>query len=129
MDGATGRARYRSGRGTPRCGNRYRVRRHHPRENDFDKLEVKLFDMSSADHKNLGGDVGSIAPADPRNKPAIAPSGMLTLGLGFSTIMSGSGVPANAIGNDGDFYFRQDTPATANQRIYVHSAGAWVGIV
>jgi len=44
------------------------------------------------------------------------------------SIYGGSGVPALAAA-DGSYYFRSDTPATANQRIYVHSAGAWVGIV
>src|SRR5215471_10584329 len=41
----------------------------------------------------------------------------------------GSGAPAAGLGANGDYYFRSDTPATANQRIYVKSAGAWVGIV
>jgi hypothetical protein len=40
----------------------------------------------------------------------------------------GSGVPSNAVGNNGDFYLRSDTPGTANQRLYVRSAGAYVGI-
>lgn len=44
-------------------------------------------------------------------------------------IMAGTGVPNNANGNNGDYYFRGDTPGTANQRLYVRSAGAWVGIV
>jgi hypothetical protein len=42
---------------------------------------------------------------------------------------AGSGVPSNSNGSNGDFYFRGDTPGTVNQRIYVKSAGAWVGIV
>jgi hypothetical protein len=44
-------------------------------------------------------------------------------------IYGGSGVPSNANGNNGDYYFRSDTPGTALQRIYVKSAGAWVGII
>ena len=48
---------------------------------------------------------------------------------GASTTYSGSGVPASGLGNNGDYYLRSDTPGTANQRIYVKSAGAWVGIV
>jgi hypothetical protein len=48
---------------------------------------------------------------------------------GASTFFSGSGAPNNANGNDGDYYFRSGTPGTANQRIYVKSAGAWVGVV
>src|SRR5262245_7612001 len=48
---------------------------------------------------------------------------------GALTLRAGSGAPAAGLGANGDFYFRSDTPATANQRIYVKSAGAWVGIV
>ena len=47
---------------------------------------------------------------------------------GSGTLYSCSGVPA-ITANDGDICFRTDTPAVANQRIYVRSAGAWVGIV
>lgn len=39
------------------------------------------------------------------------------------------GPPGPSVGNNGDFAFRQDTPGIANQRIYVKSSGAWVGIV
>jgi hypothetical protein len=46
-----------------------------------------------------------------------------------STIWSGSGVPSNSLGANGDLYVRSDTPGTANQRIYVRSAGAYVGIL
>jgi hypothetical protein len=44
-------------------------------------------------------------------------------------IFQGSGAPSDANGNDGDFYFRTDTPATANQRMYVKAGGAWLGIL
>lgn len=44
-------------------------------------------------------------------------------------VSGGVGVPAPAFGLDGDYYFRGDTPGVANQRIYVKSGGAWVGIV
>lgn len=44
-------------------------------------------------------------------------------------IYQGSGAPNNANGNNGDYYFRTDTPGTANQRLYVKSAGTWTGIV
>lgn len=37
--------------------------------------------------------------------------------------------PAAGLGNNGDFAWRQDTPGTANQRLYVKSAGAWTGIL
>lgn len=52
----------------------------------------------------------------------------LQLGVNGSTITSGSGAPS-ASATNGDFYFRLDTPGTANQRLYVRSAGAWVGIL
>ena len=42
-------------------------------------------------------------------------------------IFGGSGAPSG--GANGDYYFRTDTPGTANQRIYVKSAGSWTGIV
>ena len=51
-----------------------------------------------------------------------------------ATLNSGTGAPTIA-GTAGDFYFRTDTPTTADQRIYVctvsGAAGAatWVGIV
>ena len=41
----------------------------------------------------------------------------------------GTGAPSNGIGVDGQYFFRSDTPAVANQRIYVKIAGAWTGIV
>lgn len=44
-------------------------------------------------------------------------------------ITGGTGAPAGGLGANGDFYFRGDTPAVANQRIYVKSAGAWIGIL
>lgn len=46
-----------------------------------------------------------------------------------SATYAGAGAPSNANGVNGDFYFRSDTPGSANQRLYVKSAGAWVGIV
>jgi hypothetical protein len=46
-----------------------------------------------------------------------------------AAMYAGSGVPNNANGNNGDYYFRSDTPGTAAQRLYVKSAGVWVGVV
>lgn len=46
-----------------------------------------------------------------------------------SSLYAGSGVPSNSNGSNGDFYLRGDTPGTANQRIYIKSAGSWVGIL
>lgn len=50
-------------------------------------------------------------------------------GLVGVTIFAGNTVPGVGIGANGSYYFRSDTPATALQRIYVKSAGVWVGIV
>lgn len=44
-------------------------------------------------------------------------------------IWAGAGVPSNTFGSNGHYYFRSDTPGTANQRVYVKSAGAWAGIL
>lgn len=51
-------------------------------------------------------------------------------------INQGPGAPSKPNGNNpatGDYWFRTDTPSTANQRIYVCTVGGssptWVGIV
>lgn len=49
--------------------------------------------------------------------------------MAAATIFSGTGVPSNAIGSDGDFYLRTDTPGASNQRLYVKASGAWAGII
>ena len=46
-----------------------------------------------------------------------------------SAIYSGTGVPSNTYGVNGDFCLRSDTPGTANQRLYVKAAGSWTGIL
>lgn len=60
----------------------------------------------------------------------------LQLGVGYasqpagSRLWSGSGAPNISASVAGDFYFRTDTPSTANQRIYVATAAnTWTGIV
>jgi len=46
-----------------------------------------------------------------------------------ATISSGSGAPT-ATGATGDIYFRTDTPAVSNQRVYICTSGtSWTGIV
>lgn len=45
---------------------------------------------------------------------------------GGVTLFSGSGVPSAGLGQNGDVYFRSDTPGTLAQRQYIKSAGAWV---
>lgn len=49
----------------------------------------------------------------------------LAIQTGTSTY-AGAGVPLNANGANGDYYWRSDTPGTAGQRLYVKSAGVWV---
>ena len=49
--------------------------------------------------------------------------------LGGPTLYGGDGAPATALGADGDYYFRRDTPGTANQRLYVKASGSWSGVV
>lgn len=74
----------------------------------------------------------------------VSSNSLLSLALqAFSTFnlpaLDGSGVagqffystfnaPSNALGANGDICFRNGTPGVANQRIYIKSAGAWVGI-
>lgn len=43
-------------------------------------------------------------------------------------IYGGNGVPAASLGANGDIYMRHDTPGTANQRIYMKSAGSWTAL-
>ena len=57
---------------------------------------------------------------------SVAPGNGTTIGPAH---WGGSGAPSAGLGANGDYYFRSDTPGTANQRIYVKSAGAWTGIV
>ncbi len=56
---------------------------------------------------------------------SVLPSGQMQL-QNASTFYSGSGAPNNANGANGDYYFRSDTPGTANQRIYAKASGAWL---
>lgn len=70
----------------------------------------------------------------PFQVPALTMTGGLSLATPASAVQTsalyaGSGAPSNTNGNNGDYYFRSDTPGTANQRLYVKSAGAWAGIV
>ncbi len=65
----------------------------------------------------------------------VTAAGALNL-TGAANISSGSGAPSKPNGvnpNAGDYYFRTDTPSTANQRLYVCTTGGgapvWAGIV
>lgn len=73
---------------------------------------------------NVGGVAGNIARLTGAISPG-TPAGANQAGQ----IFQGSGVPSNINGNDGDFYFRTDTPVAVNQRLYVKSAGVWAGIL
>lgn len=47
-------------------------------------------------------------------------------------VFAGTGAPSGTLtnSNPGDFYLRQDTPGTANQRIYVKTGSTtWTGVV
>lgn len=70
----------------------------------------------------------------PRNRYASNTAGLVhDIGTGtirLDRISAVSGVPADTpVFGDGDYRLRTDTPGTANQRIYVRSAGAWVAIL
>jgi len=67
------------------------------------------------------------APTAPIMSPLLASGGVKLNGA--STTYSGSGVPSSSLGVNGDYFFRSDTPGTANQRIYVKSSGSWTGII
>jgi hypothetical protein len=60
---------------------------------------------------------------------AIVPLNSLSGTTPQTQFYSGVGAPNNANGNNGDFYFRTDTPATTNQRLYNRQAGTWTGIL
>lgn len=47
--------------------------------------------------------------------------------LGVGTLYFVTGVPSNAVGNNGDFLFRKD--GGVGTRIYFKTGGAWTGIV
>lgn len=72
-------------------------------------------------------EIGPAATAISVRSPLQLPSPALAAQTG--AVYQGSGAPSNTNGNNGDVYFRTDTPGTANQRIYIKSAGSWVGIV
>lgn len=98
----------------------------------FDKNNNALFNIDTFDSVfavNNGHLFSGYSDAGTTLKYSLnAADGSLLLG-NSSSLRSGSGAPATALGANGDFYFRTDTPGTVNQRIYVKSAGAWVGIL
>jgi len=48
----------------------------------------------------------------------------LCTALGGGSLWAGTGAPGTGLGSVGDYYFRQDTPGTALQRLYVKTASA-----
>jgi len=48
---------------------------------------------------------------------------------GPGALWGGEGIPSIALGNDGDFYFRTDTPVIVGQQLYVKSNGEWTEIL
>lgn len=44
-------------------------------------------------------------------------------------LYQGAGVPPDGLGVVGDYYLRTDTPAIANQRLYVKPGPSWTGIL
>ena len=62
------------------------------------------------------------------NNPSVT-SGQIPVASG-ARLFSGSGAPGTITGEaSGDFYFRTDTPGTANQRLYVYNGSSWTGIL
>lgn len=65
----------------------------------------------------------------------VAPSaGVLSLSSALristaSTVSSGSGAPSGGTPSAGDLYIRTGTPTTSDQRLYMYSGSAWVGIL
>jgi hypothetical protein len=96
---------------------------------------------------NIGGDAeiqwtddGSVSPSG--SPPAwnatgrsdlsggVRPGGLNAAGTtNSSTVYSGSGVPSNSYGNNGDFYLRSDTPGVPTQGIHQRAAGTWAPLV
>lgn len=77
----------------------------------------------------------SLLPGGTPPAGVVSASGTASLGVGNGTLAGpklwgGTGAPATGLGAVGDFYFRSDTPGTANQRIYAKTAAAvWTGIL
>ena len=80
---------------------------------------ARVFGKTGLPHL-FGGGVQCQGPLNPSTPAQATQTG---------AVYQGSGVPSNGVANNGDMYFRTDTPATANQRVYIKSAGAWVGIL
>lgn len=86
--------------------------------------QFSLYDHTAGKNAVTHTSGASWAFSDPIYPPQDTKAAQTTCG-----IYAGTGVPSNANGNNGDFYFRGDTPGTANQRVYVKAAGSWTGIL
>lgn len=95
---------------------------------------------------NVGGDVNASGAINANSASLINSDLTVSGSLGVTSILSarfgtpagvaqsrniyqGSGVPSNTNGTSGDFYFRTDTPGSANQRLYVRGVAVWTGIL
>jgi len=75
----------------------------------------------------IGGGTAGTGLSTVTTTGAVSPGNGTTAGPAH---WGGTGAPATGLGAVGDYYFRSDTPSTANQRIYVKTAAAvWTGIV
>jgi len=95
--------------------------------------EIATRFIGASSQPNLTFRVGNsqmmvLAPTAVSIGPSL-PFTLASFGGSPASLLSGSGVPSAANGTNGDYYFRYDTPAVANQRLYVKSAGAWVAIL
>ena len=84
----------------------------------YDDLDRDTF----AHHHSIGDKPNQAASGSHTKHAKVQLTGLVSL---YSSV----GVPGVSVGVDGDICFRQDTPGTVNQRLYVKSAGAWVGIL
>jgi hypothetical protein len=81
----------------------------------------------NSDNANDIGAAGSNRPRNIYAASGVYPGNGTAQGPGH---WGGTGTPATGLGAVGDYYFRSDTPSTANQRIYIKTAtSVWTGIV
>lgn len=93
---------------------------------DLGSAGARPNNINAAGNATIGGSVsatsGSFAGGVSTGNVAFTAPG--------TTLRSGSGAPGTGMGNVGDFYFRTDTPGTANQRLYVKTgASVWTAIL
>ena len=67
------------------------------------------------------------ATADATFTTLAAPAGGAAPGAWIGDLLGGTGVPANSMGQNGQYYFRTD--GTASNHIYFKSGGTWTALV